>query len=409
MNKSTKAILIACLISLAFIALPMRETYALPTRLVTNTTSITKLPEDAGGTFDWPIEIVDVSLLYGFDINVTWNNALITFNSISYTTELNAVWGTNPNKWSVLVNQQNVAGGVGSCKIVAVSLGLEFTKDPGNQALFTLKFNIVAQNKNHDRSTLLHFATNKLSDKGSNSIANTPTDGTYKMTGTKPAVALSSISVTRSTNGSRGNFTTTLSMSSTFDVTGFDFELHFDTSLLDYMKVDSWGDMGTGSVTPDETGGKITGTFTVTGDPLSGPHDIVTLMFMPNTIHVWKAPSITGWQNILTGAIFYQKADLTYEDPDPTLHYDKPGVTEISVGSDVAYTWSPMKGDVSLNGEVDIFDLSVVAGYYDLTPTNNPTRWAAAEPKYELTILSGEQIIDLFDLIIIASNYGAKA
>jgi hypothetical protein len=69
------------------------------------------------------------------------------------------------------------------------------------------------------------------------------------------------------------------------------------------------------------------------------------------------------------------------------------GHNQISVGPDVVYTFSPIRGDIDNGGSVDVFDLRTVAAYYDQT-----------SPTYDLT---GDNFVDIFDLVIIASNYGS--
>lgn len=403
MKLKLAAILVVCMLALAFLAIPIRQVHAAPTQLVFDPSSVTKNPGDAGSTFTWPVKVVDVENLYGFDINVTWNNALLTFKTVSYTTELNAIW--TATHWEMFINRTAVTGGIGSYKLVAFSTQNEFDLPTGSQALFTITFNIVGQSSNHDKTTTLDFVTAKLSDKNANPITNTPVDGTYTMTGTKPTVSMSPTTVLASILNSE--FTVTLRMTDAIDVNGFGFEVHFDTTLLDYVSV-TWGDLGSGTVTPDESGGKVTGNVGPHVPSLNGAHDLAGLKFKASNYHVWKNPSITPWQNILTGTIFYQTAELTYPS-DSTLHYVRSSVLEINVGSDVTYTWSPIKGDVNLSGLVDIFDLAAVAGFYEITPTNHPTLWDSAEPRYELTIAFGEQIIDLYDLIVIASNWYATS
>jgi hypothetical protein len=74
------------------------------------------------------------------------------------------------------------------------------------------------------------------------------------------------------------------------------------------------------------------------------------------------------------------------------LHYSRGGSSEIDVGPDVTYTFSPIRGDIDNSGTVDIFDLRTVAAYYD---QENAT--------YNLT---GDAVIDIYDLVVVASNIG---
>jgi hypothetical protein len=360
-----------------------------PAKLITDPTTVQKTYSDANSFFDW-------TNLFGFDINVTWNNALITFRTVSYTTTLNSIWGVG---WMKMINQTGVNSGTGYYKLVAVSTSLDFDLDPGAQALFVLTFQVKDPQSNHNRQTSLHFATTKLSDRDSNPITNVPVDGTYQVTAQKPAISLNPTSKTcRKLNE---QFTTTLDLNSAYNVDGFGFEIRFNTTMLNYDSV-AGGDLGNGTFTVNEGTGIITGNVGPS-TPITGTHTLLAITWNASYNHIWKNEiTITTWKNIQTGTILFQKANLTYPSPDPDLFYERGVTNEITIGSDVVYTWSPIKGDVDLNGNVEIYDLTSVAGYYDVA-LGHPL-WTLAQ-KYELTY-SGETIIDLYDLIIVASNFG---
>jgi hypothetical protein len=83
------------------------------------------------------------------------------------------------------------------------------------------------------------------------------------------------------------------------------------------------------------------------------------------------------------------------------LQYERGGLSQIEVGPDLIYAWSPIKGDVNLDGRVDIFDLAAVANY--LGVKEGDALWPAAS-KYDLTN-SGGKAIDILDLIVVSTNY----
>jgi len=169
--------------------------------------------------------------------------------------------------------------------------------------------------------------------------------------------------------------------------------------LLNYSSV-TWNAWGSGTVSVDEAGGRITGS--TSGSRIGGTQALVTVQFKASYYHIWKnEATVPGWINNQTGTIFIQWANVSYPT-GPDRRYEKGVLNEIEVGSDVVYTWWPIKGDIYLDGTVDVTDLLGVANYYDVA-LGNP-RWPSAQ-KYELTNARDEEIVDLYDLIIIASNY----
>jgi hypothetical protein len=201
----------------------------------------------------------------------------------------------------------------------------------------------------------------------------------------KPTLAISPTSKTCRTY--HENFVVTITISNAPDAASYDFELHYDTTLLDYVSV-TWGLWGTGTINVNEAGGIITvsKSGTPTGD--SGTQTLVTITFTASYFHIWKSGA--GYTNDLTGTIYFQTISTGYPT-GPALQYTRPDTTQINVGPDFSYTFSPIQGDVDLNGVVNVFDLRTVAAYFD---TNNPT--------YDLLI---DGIIDVGDIHLITNNF----
>jgi hypothetical protein len=220
-------------------------------------------------------------------------------------------------------------------------------------------------------------------------IAHTTTDATYEIYGSTPTLDLSP--TPRTCRKINEEFDVAIAISNGEGVTGFDFEIDYDTTLLDY--VSGIVNYGTGTITPDDVNGKITG---ITTGSASGSLTLVTIRFKAAYSHIWKdmATIVPPWQNIWTGTIYIQSATLRYLSPQPDRAYTKGGSdNKINVGADVAYTWSPIQGDIDLDGDVDLFDLRTVSAFYD-----------QVNDQWNLT--GGTGLIDIFDLIAIAGNFG---
>jgi hypothetical protein len=189
------------------------------------------------------------------------------------------------------------------------------------------------------------------------------------------------------------NFNVTIIISNALNVEDFDFEVHFNTTLLDYVTV-TWNAWGSGTINVNEAAGTITGH--TSGTPINGTLTLVTIKFGATYRHVWKSAS--GWTNDLSDTIFLQKANTSYA-AGPVLRYEKGGLNQIDVGPDFVYTFSPIQGDVNNDGTVELVDLRLVAIYFGVK--QGDALWSEAST-YDL---DGNGIIDVFDLRIVAVNY----
>jgi hypothetical protein len=195
-------------------------------------------------------------------------------------------------------------------------------------------------------------------------------------------------------------FTVAVSVFGAVNVENFEFEIHYNTTLLDFAGV-AWNAWGSGTINVDRASGNVTGS--TAGIALNGSFEVITLEFRTSCYRVWKDEStILGWKNDQTGTISIQWANVSYPS-GPDLRYERGGIGQIDVGPDFAYTFSPIQGDVNNDGTVDIFDLRTVASYYGVK--EGDLLWSEAS-KYDLTKPASENIIDISDLIMIAGNFG---
>lgn len=235
----------------------------------------------------------------------------------------------------------------------------------------------------------LWISTSGLSPLQSGSIAATASGniiGNYKR---KPTLTMNSTDrICR-----KYNETFSVQINATFagDMNDFRFEIHYNATLLDVVNV-SWTTWGDGTCTVDEVNGILSG-YT-SGIPINGNVSLLTATFNATYHHIWKDEStVSGWENIQTGTIYIQWANLNYLGGQG-LGYERGGLNQIDVGPDFTCTFSPIQADIDNNGIVDIFDLKTVAAYYDQQNTT-----------YNLT---GDSTISIFDLVVIGANYGHK-
>jgi hypothetical protein len=178
------------------------------------------------------------------------------------------------------------------------------------------------------------------------------------------------------------------------NVDDFAFEIHFNTTLLDYVMI-TWNAWGSGTVNADEGNGILTGS--TSGSAFNGTKTLITLEFKAVFYHIWR--SSLNWTNDLTGTIFIQKANVSIPSV-PDLVYERGGVAQIDVGPDFAYTFSPIQGDLNNDGTVDVLDLRTVAAYFGLK--QGDSGWPQAST-YDVV---DDNAIDIFDLRTVAANFG---
>jgi hypothetical protein len=339
-----------------------------------------KRASDIGTTFDVNVTIQNVNDLWGFDINVTWDQTLLTPVGVDFSAPLDRVWGSG--NWYFVKNET----GAGYYKLVALSTANSFNSSAAT-TLATLRFRVEDPHTGVLKQTAIHFDIHKLSDSKFTSIVHTAEDGLYTITGGKPTLILNPAAKMCRTFGE--TFTVQINVSNGDNADDFSFEIHYNATLLDVVGI-TWNTWGSGTYTADEVNGILTGH--TSGTSLTGNVTLLTITFNATYYHLWKDEStITGWKNIQNGAIYIQWANISYPTT-PDLSYVRGGLNQIDVGPDFAYTFSPIQGDMDNNGVVDIYDIRTIAAFYD---TVNPT--------YNLT---GDSTIDIFDIVVVASNFG---
>jgi hypothetical protein len=390
-DKIAAVLLVSLLLtSVAMVAFHAPEVSAVNdnVRLYVDPASISKVPSDLNSFFDVYVTIADVTDLFGFDINITWDNSLITFNSYD-STPLNTVW---PNGWQDILHPS----GAGTFKFVALSTNSSFTLDPGSHALFGVRFKIVKA-CNFEWGTDIHFEAVKLSDSHWTAIPSTQTDGDYHMDKTIPGLKLELVDPNPSkpfeyckTFQVKVNVTHICAQLEDYDLT-----ILYDTELLKLTGVDWTG--GVLGDTSDNAGytespqGTVqvvdTGGIIWSGD--SGLLFTLTfhIEFDARVEHIWRTKAA---QN-MTAHISFSDAALSFvEGTIPMSGITMPSALDILVNF--------IRGDVTCDGIVDcVGDLRTVAYYYDKTNIQPTDPWY----KYDLTM---DGTIDIFDLVVVATN-----
>jgi nitrous oxidase accessory protein NosD len=354
-------------------------TISQPKALYFSSLPVEKAYSEIGNYFNVTLMAQNITDLYGFDFNITWDSSMLTLHNCYYNETLDEVWGSGD--W-FLAKDESFPG---CYKLVVVSTRSSFNTTT-DQALFIMEFCVEDPHTNSIKQTNIRLSTDKLSDSNFMPINHTTADGIYRIRGKKPALHFNSVGETCREYGEK--VTIAIDIVNASGVEDFEFEIHYDSSLLCYNTV-TWTAWLSGDLLINIADGIIWGS--TSGNPLDGTATLLSLELTTNSHHVWKdETSILDWENDLAGTVQIQLANLSYGGA-PSLRYERLWPLEIDVGPDFNYTFSPIQGDVNNDGHVDITDLRTVAAFFD-----------QANDTYNLT---GDSLIDIFDLVVVAANY----
>jgi hypothetical protein len=366
---------------------------AVANTLIIDPSTVTKTPGDVGGTFTVSVKVLDVSDLYGFDIKITWNNALITFSSLD-NSSLTAIWPLGDFQ---PLPEPGYETGAGYVRYAAVD-----TPSPPDMPGFTgfgTLFNItfhIEQGCNFPLSTAISFDTVKLSDSHSNAITPTLSDGTYNMSATVPDLEFDLVNPNTNKPFEYCKYIEVQVYVTHIcaHLTDYNLTVNYNSELLKFIGVDQWGVLGAGhnsSTSP--------GIVNVWSDPSSTPYVGDKGLLFNLTFHVEFDQSIGHvWRTSNSGPLAAQiSLDATTGDlgfQEGTIPVS--GVTTTSTS--LTLTINLIQGDVTCDGRVNIQDLRTVAYYYDQAagPGSLPE-------KYDLKT---DGTIDIFDLVVIAVKFG---
>jgi hypothetical protein len=351
---------------------------------------VSKAPGDVDSFFDVFVTIEGVTDLYGFDIRVSWDNTLLTLDSTVKDTYFDTLW--SPAGWEIAVEGTYSVGGGGGggYKLVALSLHNSFTKDPGAQVLFAMHFKII-KSCNFILETPFYFDLVKLSDKNYTPIVHTMTNGLYHMDLTIPDLEFELVDPDSHPFEFCKTFQIKVYVTHICaNLKDYDLVILYDTELLKLTGVDwtdgvlggasdgaSYAELPPGTITIVDTGGLV-------WSGLKGLLFTLTfhIEFDDRIEHIWHTNDL---YDHLHAFIKFTGATLSFEEGIIPM-------SGITMPSDLDRIVNLIQGDVTCDGKVDIDDLRCVAAYYDQTGSS----------KYDLT---KDQIIDIFDLVVVATNF----
>lgn len=233
-------------------------------------------------------------------------------------------------------------------------------------------------------SSLTRLDAVKLSDPYGSKIDCSTRSATYSIRSQRPHLSVSPLNV----NCKVGDacFTVKIRIAGAIYVSGFSFRLKYDSTLL-YATEVTVGDFLKGpyskvDIKTDDIAGYVRLSMEQTY-PANGTGTLAIIVFTVKRTIVYR-----WWPDEANALSSY----FRLEETELNVTYPRPGVlrqtwTEVSM-SGAAYSFTPIPGDLNLDGKVDIADLVTIANYgcRDGCPFD----------------LNGNGIVDIYDVVLVA-------
>ena len=336
--------------------------------------SVTVESPSYGKNFTADIKLDNATDLYGVEFKLYWNTTLLDLLNVNLT----APW----TAYTPGTNQINETLGRYWLGVSALAPSPSFN---GSTILVTLTFEITYVPVYPENvSCLFDFDETVLGDPDGSPIPHIVYDGEYTCYAARTKIqVLPQLSEAKALNQL---FNLTVNVANVANLHTFEFELHYNTTLLDAkeMTVASFSDR-TYKISKnilDDTQGLVTLRVENINPPLQANEnlELASITFEVTNATIWLKPPI--------------ESDFSFGFTE--LKADAGAVDHDKIGG--LYRYRPIPGDMNSDGVVNIMDLALVARAYGTSP---------GDPKWnELVDLNQDNIINILDLIPVARNYG---
>jgi parallel beta-helix repeat protein len=323
-----------------------------------------------GSSFDVQVEISNITLLYGFQFNLTWDGALLSLDSAVYY----APWTSYYEVKETLASDHYLLA------LSATSPALPFN---GSSTLAALTFNVAHDPLYPDNATCeLKLENVTMGDPDGYSIPHLVYSGSYSCYSTKPEILLSPPEYTAYKVPTE--FGVAINVTNVVDLEELEVELTFNSTLLNVIDV-GIAPFFTGSyVTEWEVNNTLGTVFINIKDIVpyaNGSGSIATLTFQVIYSIVWNAEKTS-----INSTLNFNSTKLLAAGDVPIDHDAVNGT----------YYYVPVEGDLNRDGTVELTDLVIAGQAFGSDPA----------PPYDIVDLNSDGAIDILDIIVIARNYG---
>lgn len=327
-----------------------------------------------GDTFSINVTLINVTNLCGFEFKLYWNTSLLNL----VTVKLNIPWAS----YFVGKNETNETIGRYWVGVAANASEPPFN---GSTVLATLTYE-VAYVPIYPEIATSTFVLNDtiLGDPDGNPIIHLDYDGQYVCLSEKARIELYPQIYEAKMMGQTLQVNVTITNIS--NLAAFEFELRYNTSLLDVQDVTVTINGSTYRVARkvlDDIAGLVAITVDLISPPLATrePLKVASVTFEVTYAVIWPNPPVESPLNLTYTTLITETGE--------SLDHDSAGGI---------YRYRPIPGDLNSDGIVNIIDLVIVAKAYGCRPGD--TNWNP------IADVNGDEIINILDLIPIARNYG---
>ena len=328
-------------------------------------------------TFTVDVNIANVSMLYGFQFRLEWNSSLL--NLTDYDVKI-------PPQWTMDYNVTIIAPGNFSLAVTALSPSPPFT---GSTTLASLTFEIVYDPiypENVGCSLALENVT--IVDPDVKPIVRLVYSGNYSCYSTKTKLVLMPQDLMAYMVPTE--FDVDINVTNVVDLYAFEFELTYNTTLLELI-VEEGVDItipctfAKWNVTEDDSSGHVlVRVEDISPSARNGTRTLATIPF-----------KVIGfvWNTTRTSAnctLAFSSHELNSTSLEEIQH-------DVVNGT---YRYTPIQGDLNMDGTVNIFDIILAAIAFGSEPGD--PNW---NPRADLNC---DGNVDIFDIILIAVNFGRE-